>query len=317
MASDHINYAIRPNKSVERKLIFEALIVLEPSFPFGQYEYIGFGSLWFVDFVLAHRLLGINKMISIQSGSDHAKRARFNAPFSCIRVEEGDAAKVLPDIPVERGPVILWLDYESRIDAILEELGQICSRLASGSILIVTANATKDRVEMKEESDRRAVQESAFRSVVGNLAPAVFTSDFFDTTKYPNNVADTLLKHLTRATRISGRDERFEMLFNFSYRDNAPMITVGGMIANAADRERLRRVDLRNRLSFGQPEQQVTIAVPPLTTKEKLVLDQFFPAEVVPTPEAMNQLGFPLKPAYLEAYRRYYKRYPVFAEFFP
>ena len=65
-SSDYINYVIRPNKTVERKLIFETLSRLAPIFNFAEYRYIGFGALWFVDFVMAHKYLSIANMISIE-----------------------------------------------------------------------------------------------------------------------------------------------------------------------------------------------------------------------------------------------------------
>jgi hypothetical protein len=314
---DRINFSIRPNKNVERKLIFEALAALEPLFPFAQYQYVGFGSMWFADFLLAHRVLGITQMTSIQYDTEFAQRARFNAPHSCIKVEEGDSSVVLPGLPLERGPALLWLDYESTIDQLLDELGRLCARLVSGSVLVVTANAVKERVNVSDEASRRQRQEESFRAAVGDLAPAVFTPDFFDAGKYPANVASTLVNHLTHATRVAGRDERFVPIFNFSYKDNAPMVTVGGMIANAADRERLRRAALNARLPFVQAPEQTVIAMPPLTTREKLALDQLFPAQEAPSEEEIAKLGFKLKRSYIEAYHRYYSRYPVFGEVLP
>lgn len=311
-----INYSIRPNKNVERKLIFEVLASLEPFFPFGQYRYIGFGSLWFVDFVLAHRILGITKMISIQKGQLF-ERAAFNAPFGCITVEPGEASKVLPDLKIENGQSILWLDYEGRIESVLEELAALCERLSSGSILIVTINASKSQVGVVEEVERKALQEEAFRAAVGELAPAVFSAEYFDASKYPSNISATLLTHLSRSTRRAGREERFEPLFSFVYQDNAPMITVGGMIANATDRERLERAALNRRLPFAQSQEPVAIAVPVLTMREKLALDRLFPSDTIPSEAAMQAIGFPLTAAQLEAYRKYYKRYPVFGELIP
>ena len=54
---DAINYATRPNKNVERKLIFSSLRELDRSFDLSNHKYIGLGSVWFVDFVLAHKSL--------------------------------------------------------------------------------------------------------------------------------------------------------------------------------------------------------------------------------------------------------------------
>lgn len=314
---DDINFSIRPNKNVERKLIFETLVALDSQFPFGGYRYIGFGSLWFADFVLGHRMLGIHEMTSIQEGEKPAMRAKFNSPYKCITVIEGDAATVLPTLPVERAPSLLWLDYEDPPDRLLTELEDLCARLSSGSVLIVTANAEKERVTVEREADRRARQEESFRQRYGVLAPPVFSADYFDNGKFQPNIAQVLLNHLKRATRVSGREERFIPLLNFTYRDNARMITVGGMVANGVDQARLSRAGLVGRFPWSNPDTQTVIAVPPLTTREKFALDKWFPTDVNVTETALEAIGLPLKQAQIDAYQKYYMRYPIFGEMLP
>lgn len=313
-ATDRVNYGIRPNKNVERKLVFEALAAADSEFPFSAYQYVGFGSFWFADFILAHRMLGMSSMISIEAGKERAARARFNAPFSCIVVEEGDAASVLPTLRFDGVPSVVWLDYEYTFDRVLDELGRLCARLASGSVLIVTVNASKDIVAPGEEGERQRQQEELFRRIAGDLAPAEFPAEFFNASRYPANVASVVLKHLTRATRIAGREERFCPLFSFSYRDGAPMVTVGGMIANAVDRTRLDRTGIS---VIGIDDLPTQIDVPPLTTREKLAFDKLLPRELPPTEEELAAVGFPLKRSQIEAYHRHYVRYPVFGEFLP
>ena len=89
VSSDYINYAIRPNKAVERKLIFEVLSVLSPVLNLPGYRYIGLGAPWFVDFVMAHRYLLIEDMISIEQDEILASRAEFNKPYACVSVIHG------------------------------------------------------------------------------------------------------------------------------------------------------------------------------------------------------------------------------------
>ncbi len=98
MASfESVNYTIRPNKNIERKLVFEALRVLRSSIPLNGYRYVGLGSLWFVDFILAHRYLSINNMVCIEYETE-AERVEFNRPYDCIEVLRGNTTDVLPTI---------------------------------------------------------------------------------------------------------------------------------------------------------------------------------------------------------------------------
>ncbi|HGB1823876.1 TPA: O-methyltransferase, partial [Salmonella enterica subsp. enterica serovar Bahrenfeld] len=61
-----IDYRIRPAKNIERKMIRDVLLRLSPFGIFSDYQYIGFGSKYFTDFIIMHKYLGIDDMISIE-----------------------------------------------------------------------------------------------------------------------------------------------------------------------------------------------------------------------------------------------------------
>jgi hypothetical protein len=116
--------------------------------------------------------------------------------------------------------------------------------------------------------------------------------------------------------RKAGReDEQLIPLFNIAYRDNAPMITVGAVIADNTRAskviERLATYDLGSGLDQAT---QISIGVPPLTVKEKVHLDQLMPCSVVLNESDVATLGFRLKQSQIEAYQRFYKHYPTFGE---
>ena len=90
-SSDHVNFSLRPNKAVERKIVFEILSTVSSFFNLPEYRYLGLGSVWFVDFVMAHKILDISDMVSIESDEILAARAEFNKPFGCITVIQGDS----------------------------------------------------------------------------------------------------------------------------------------------------------------------------------------------------------------------------------
>src|SRR4051812_29461662 len=116
MSSFHtVNFAVRPNKSVERKLVFEALRALDPPFSFKRFRYLGLGGIWFTDFVLAHRTLRIDHFHSVQEHSSKAERARFNRPFATVEVSEGKSTNVLPTLSLNSQRAIVWMDYDTAI----------------------------------------------------------------------------------------------------------------------------------------------------------------------------------------------------------
>src|SRR5262249_18751827 len=90
---ERVDYSIRTNKNIERKLVFDRLRTLDAALHFSTYRYMGLGSMWFVDFVLAHRALRINELWSLEESN--ADRAEFNKPYDCIRIIPGTTTTTL------------------------------------------------------------------------------------------------------------------------------------------------------------------------------------------------------------------------------
>jgi len=107
---DVVNYSLRPSKSVQRQVVFEGVRRLQSVLDWAGLVYVGFGSIWFTDYVMAHKLLGIDDMVSIESDEIGYRRAVFNSPYATVRVLQGLASEVLPtlydDALVARRP---WL----------------------------------------------------------------------------------------------------------------------------------------------------------------------------------------------------------------
>lgn len=311
---ESINYMLRPNKNVERKLILESLQGLNSPFDFSKYVYIGLGSMWFVDFILAHKHLLISEMISIQD--QDAQRARFNIPFSVVRVEEGETTKVLPDLELAGRRTIAWLDYDKGLTSpVLQDTYTICSQVSSGSILLVTLNSNASSLRnQKDEHGATLSEEQVLKRFGRDLIPTPLPVEATQTTGYPLFLAGILFEHIQRVIRKTGRSESFIPLFNYNYKDNSPMITIGGMIANQQDAEALKRRLSELRFEYVTREEQFVIDVPNLTFKEKLTLDRILPRLSVPTAVEVEELGFPLRQRQIDSYHKFYRFYPTFAE---
>jgi hypothetical protein len=311
-AGSEINYITRPNKSVERKLIFEALRKILRSAA-GQYDYIGFGAFWFVDFILAHRMLGITKMVSIER-AHRSKRAEFNKPYRCITVIGGDSTEILPDLQFEK-PVIAWLDYQAGIDGpVLEDVGILCERAASDSFIIVSLNAHKKAVTRHDADGKELPLEDTLRSVAGDLVPPALPAGSLTAANYPKLLASMIFDHLEHCCRRSGRPEDFVPVFNFTYADGAPMVTAGGVLASRDMLKTLRDLAIVDEAVPRRPE-QISINVPSLTLREKTALDQILPTDKAPGRRDIEKLGFSLSEKEICAYHQYYLQYPVYGEF--
>lgn len=311
---ERINYAIRPNKHIERRLIFSALRSLDPYLPISNYRYIGLGSMWFIDFVLAHKILGIQSLLSMEADREDALRANFNRPFHTVLVYEGTTSVVLPQINIQEREAIIWLDYDDPLNqSILSDLAQVCSDASNGSVLIATLNASAPR------ANSRTMQEQLLREVAGNLLPAILRPSFFDRVahEYPNSLAQMLFAHLAACTRKSGRPERLVPLFNFFYADGAPMITVGAAMLGGAKREEFDKWYAAQKHEWVTGQTQFVIDAPHLTPREKLLFDQLLPQDDSGIGSALTKLELPFTVADVRRYARFYLYYPLFSEFLP
>ena len=61
-----IDYRVRPAKHAERMMMCEAFARLGAFDELPSYQYVGLGSVYFVDFLLFHRILGIRDMVNIE-----------------------------------------------------------------------------------------------------------------------------------------------------------------------------------------------------------------------------------------------------------
>lgn len=309
---DAVNYAIRPNKNVERKLVFSSLRELDRRFDLSGHRYVGLGSVWFVDFLYAHKSLGIVDMVSIESDQIGHRRAEFNCPLSCIQVLLGETSAVLPDIDYEDKPSLLWLDYDSGIAGpVLQDIANILPKLLPGSIFIVTLSAKKDDLPSQNADGTDITTEQALREVAGDLVPHMLPPQRLRKSDYPRLVAEIVSNQfLSIALQTRGEHTWVEM-FNIEYADSTSMVTVGGFVSTAETKTDVEHVVANARWGGKQPN---PIALPPLTLKEKIALDRLMPSAEPPTQQQIHRLGFALRQEQIVAYHRHYRDYPVFGE---
>ena len=310
-----VNYSLRPNKSVQRKLILECLMRMKQQFPISDYKYVGFGSFWFVDFLLAHKVLMIQDMVSIEGYHEYEQRANFNKPFACIRIEPGESTLVLPHLNLDKKRSVIWLDYDSGPEGpVCSDIRLVCESAMEGSVVLVTINSSIEKVKrQKDVSGNDLNEEAALRFFFGDLVPSALPKDAFEKEVYPRMLGEILIDHFERATRKAGRRERFYPLFNFHYSDGTSMITVGGIILGDNEKQKLDKCKLED-IDYVTGREQFSISVPPLTHKEKIHLDQILPSDSMPSDEQIASLGFKLTSEQIYSYAKFYRHYPVYGE---
>jgi len=319
-----INYSLRPAKATERKMICE---VLRRLYPFGKietYRYVGFGSIYFSDFLLFHRALGMDDMLSIEKDAYAKECFEFNKPYNCVRVDYRPASEVLPEL-AWRSKTIVWLDYESKLDEIvLSDIESVCAKAPSGSVLLVTVNIQAD-VAHDETTQNEYTENTGLsfniddyrlhelRKRLGeNVPPEVKGSDLRGkglaviSHKVLNSIIE---KALSARNGVLPKENKVihRQIVYFQYNDGAPMLTIGWIFYEDRDTNKLDACSF-SELNFVRHEDVAyTIKIPCLTMKEMRHLNT-----QLPKGEAVNLPGVPKSD--IESYAELYRYFPAFVE---
>lgn len=306
---EKINYALRPAKSIERKMIVETFAQLSNFYTMDSYRYIGLGSPYFSDLSLVHRSLGITDMICIEREEHHAGRFEFNKPYKCIELKFGESVDLLPELEWMERPTMIWLDYDDPMDsAILSDIGVVSTSLVSGSFLLVTVrNSAGDFGANPRE------RLTKLRGEIGTRLP----DDVHHSELVPKSLGEVLWRIIDSEVkykvneRSSGlRDSlqyKYEQILHFDYRDGARMLTVGGVIYQKSQRNQFTECNFAS-LPFSRTGKiPYGINPPPLTYKELKSLDSQLPGPPIPSLPGVKR-------AQIRAYAEHYRYFPNYVE---
>ncbi len=299
-----VNYALRPSKEVERRMIIDGLHILScVGFPIRDYHYTGFGSFYYVDFILFHKLLGIENMLNVEYSQKIEKRIYFNKPFKFIKIKMLPICDVIPQLSKDLKH-ILWLDYDNVIrEENLRDILLAASQLSRGSILLITIDVEPPVKGSNDPKDWQKYYESETKQYLG-----LQRLDDFRKSRLPITNANIL--HRAIKTGLSGRDIKFYPIFFFKYSDGHEMITIGGILGSSHEKRIIRSSGLKDtpyyRSNYDDPYH---ILVPRVTRKERLYLDSAMPCS-----EGWKPKEFEFTDDNVAAYREIYKFFPDYAE---
>jgi len=303
----HIHYALRPAKNVERKLIVETMQRLSRIVDVPRMRYVGMGSVYFADFSLFHRRLGISEMHSIEHAGTEAlqERLKFNRPYH-TNLHFTVTSDALPTIPWDM-PSLVWLDYDGKLsDRILTDLEIVVSTCSVPTVLVVTVNVEPGHHEGRYDDFVSNVSEE--------LLPAYVRSDADLAGRKMGDVSRnvmSVLVHDSLAIRngVLSPEERIlaPQLLHFRYKDGARMLTVAWLLHSANWQERVASCNLSELPFTSQGDEPFEISVPKLTVRETLHLDSQLPAS-----GTISSPG--VAAADLTAYSRLYRYLPSFVD---
>ena len=304
---EKVNYTLRPAKNIERKMIAEACARLSIFRPVNTYRYVGFGSPFFSDFRLFHRILGFQEMVNIEAEIADSERFDFNRPFGCIDMKYGRSSEVLSTLAWKGLPTVIWLDYDCQLSSdILDDIEWLAAILEKSSLMIITVRSKPgDFGKGSNKIDEINLE-------FGERLPAGIRQRDLTKRRFPETVR--LIVNSTIADVLAGRNsatsngERIEyrQIFNFIYNDGTPMLTLGGVLSETAERDKFESCGFDSLDFCRSGSDAYTILAPLLTFKEQRNLDSQLPGSSVETP------GVNVED--IEAYSRVYRYFPAFTE---
>lgn len=318
---EKINYILRPKKQIERKIIIEILQSLHkhcPNISIKNYQYIGMGSVFYYDFILFHKLLHINKMISIDTHPS-VKRFEYNKPYDFIEFKKTSTSKFLEGMDYKESTIV-WFDYDGKLyneiagefkqTDILSDIREVINKAKPLDFFFVTVNA-------KLPNELR--NQKSIIDLFSKYLPDEHKTDFLENEdNWPKFIQEIILNFISDVQK--GLTTKFYKLVSFSYDDGTPMYTLGGIFDKSNENQtRLSQVKY---VSFDK--YIVDINVPLLTYKEKIYLDSNIEtiSKRIKSSRTLNdikqivgELETEVEPySALEGYLEFYKYYPLYFE---
>ncbi len=321
-----VNYALRPAKAIERRMLCAAFERLHPFQRIQDYRYVGFGSIYFSDFQLLHRELGITDMLSIEKDVLAKACFRFNRPYKCIRLKFATSAEVLPTLNWRRR-TILWLDYDDRLNLnIFADIATVCLRATSGSLIVISVNAQADAEPSKE--DRDLYQEETgkpfdlseyrlriVKELIGEKLPVGISGADLrgqDLAKvFREIIHNEIVEQLSIRNAMLPAEEKilYRQLFHFRYKDGAQMLTVGGILYRAAEKQVVAACGFDTLPFIRSGPVHCSIKAPCLTSREIRHLNS-----QLPTRSSVKLRAPGVPDADVQRYAEVYRYFPTFTE---
>lgn len=306
-----VSYDLRPSKQCERKMMLDSFnAAMESGFPISDYRYVGMGANRFYDFILIHKYLGIDKMISLEHDRKILPRATFNCPYKFIKILN---TTVYDFISSDRftGNSLYWMDYDSRIRPdITRDIASLVSSAKLGDFIFFTVcGVPPEYIEGKNSSGRLAELNERFHNLANSL-----TIEDMENANFTKAVYKILHAAFTNAFVV--KDEgAFRPFFQVEYADGLNMVTYGGVFATT-DKCRVFLDLLRTRVPFLSSRflKNYRIKRFDLTEKERNLFDLAATAECSDAKEIeeLRKLGF--KTRELKSYSELLRYHPRYVE---
>jgi hypothetical protein len=334
MSGATVAYNLRKNKHVERHLFIDLLRIFERWKSVRNHLYIGFGGIYFEDYKLLHTTLGIDKMVSLEQEPWMLARQNKNVPFGCVEPRRQTSGEFILEVDDHRSAysvdnVLVWLDYATPKDLVIQltEVRSLLPKLVAGDIVKITLSLHTKWLDGRGYYPKRFERrlEKIKTELGSSFLPDGVTIEAVLDDALPAFYLATLKRAISEGMSESPHLE-FAPMGCYTYSDGTQMLTVTGAVVSKAELELF--VDGSRLVDFdlGSPNWElITIKLPDLSLRERLILDQAIytaqpgmPAATCEAAEVADKLGFQLAAeadeslSMVDSYIKLYRYYPSF-----
>jgi len=199
---------------------------------------------------------------------------------------------------------------------VLADTMLFCASARSGSMLVITVDArtggdlhlsapqlAKRRLDtLREQVGANKVPREVSGTDLAGWGTAGVYRRIID-----NQISETL--QTRNATRDAGTKMRYKQLFYFHYADTAKMMTVGGLLYDEGESNRVDYCSYRDLDFVREGDEPYHIEVPSLTYREIRHLDKQLPID-----DSAHLQAAAIPQEDLERYKQVYRYFPTFAE---
>lgn len=279
-----IDYSLRPAKHAERRMLCDIFRRLHPFGLIEEYTYVGFGSVWFADFALFHRALGIQNMVSIEEAVNYKERIEDNKPFR-ITMDFRSSTEAIPDLNWSKNQFI-WLDYDDPLSPnMLFDAQMVARRAKSGTVLAISMQCSqaKQVAEAKNSPDDSLKSIDRFFNAFGrSRVPNKTTEDELYGWLFGNLSREMTYQEIEKELAIRNSDISnttmiFKPICDIEYEDGAKMTTVVGVFHSLEDQNKVQACNFDTLEFLTDPKKPIRINIPKLTSREFKLLESQLP----------------------------------------
>jgi hypothetical protein len=264
-------YQLRPNKAVDRLMFMDVIRRLERFQRLDEYNYYSLGGPFLEDFRVLYEVSPKIGMTSIDTNADVIKRQKSNLPCRHLKLKRGDLKTFITRYDAKDRKSIFWLDYTRLVYSEIDDFRALLSKVAANSVVKITLQA-KSALYFDAAKREAFKEEFALLLPDPGADPPASKEDFA-------RLVQQMVRIASQRAFPSPNPMVYQPLCSFNYSDGTPMLTVTGIVCLKEERDSVRRAfgDWQfASLHWAAPKR---IAVPQLTTKERLRLQDCLPTD--------------------------------------